>query len=58
MRDSPTSHHDVEVDVFAGLFSGEDGQVLRLQLVRVVQYGARIETSLSNGDVVFDPWKT
>lgn len=46
----------MEVDVFAGLFSGEERQVLRLQLVRVVQYGTRIETSLRDGHVVFDPW--
>lgn len=45
----------MEVDVLAGLFSRKQGQVLRLQLVRVVQYGPRIETSLSNGDIIFDP---
>jgi len=45
----------VEVDVFAGLFPGEDGQVLRLQLVWVVQYGPRIETSLHDRDIIFDP---
>lgn len=49
-------HHDVEVDVFAGLFSRKDGQILRLQLGRVVQYGPRIETSLRNGDIIFYSW--
>lgn len=50
----PAPHHDVEVDVFAGLFFRKEGQVLRLQLSQVVQYGSRIETSLRNGDIIFD----
>lgn len=49
-------YHDVEVDVLAGFHGGKKGQVLRLQLVQVVQYGPRIKTSLSNGDVILDSW--
>lgn len=44
----------MEVDVFAGLFSWKEGQVLRLQLVGVVQDGPGIETSLRNGDIKFE----
>lgn len=47
-------HHDMEVDVFAGLFSGKERQVLRMLLGWVVQNGPRIKTSLRNGHIVFD----
>lgn len=49
-------HHDVEVDVFAGLFCRKEGQVLRLQFGQVVQYSSRIETPLRDGHIIFDPW--
>lgn len=44
----------MEVDVFAGLFSGKERQVLRMLLGWVVQNGPRIKTSLRNGHIVFD----
>lgn len=49
------SHHDVKVDVFAGLFSRKEGQVLRLHLIRVIQHRPRIVTFLRNRDIVLDP---
>lgn len=49
-------HHDMEIHVFAVLFSWKEGQVLSLQLADVVKYSSRVETSLSNGHVVFDSW--
>lgn len=47
-------HHDMEVDVLAGLFSRKQGQVLRVQLGGVVQYRPRIEPSCRNGHIIFD----
>lgn len=49
------TYHDVEVDVFTSFLSRKERQVLGLQLVWVVQHGPRIEASLHNWDIVFDP---
>lgn len=49
-------HHDMEVNVLAGLLSGKKCEVLQLHLAGVVQHGARVKTSLRDGHVVFDPW--
>lgn len=46
----------MEVDVFAGLYSRKQGEVLRLQLGGVVQYCPRIEASFRNGHIIFDAW--
>lgn len=48
----------MEVDVFAGLFSRKEGQVLGLQLVWIVQYGSWIETSLRKWNIIFDPYES
>lgn len=47
----------MEVDVLADLFSRKQGQVLRLQLGRVVQYRPRVEPSFRNGHIIFDAWR-
>lgn len=49
-------HHDMEVNVLAGLLSGKKCHVLQLHLAGVVQHGASVKTSLRDGHVVFDPW--
>lgn len=49
-------HHDMEVNVLAGLLSGKKCQVLQLHLAGVVQHSARVKTSLRDGHVVFDHW--
>lgn len=54
---SSVSHHDVEVNVLAGLLSRQKGQVLHLHLAGVVQDSARVESPLSDGDVVFNCWR-
>lgn len=46
----------MEIHVFAVLFSWKEGQVLSLQLAGVVKHSSRVETSLSDGHVVFDSW--
>lgn len=53
-----TSHHDVEIKVLAGLFLWKEREVKRLQLVWVIKYGPRVETSLQNGHIIFNPcWR-
>lgn len=49
-------HHDMEVNVLAGLLSRKKCHVLQLHLAGVVQHGASVKTSLRDGHVVFDPW--
>lgn len=51
------SHHDVEVDVLAGLFPRKQGEVLGLQLAGVVQDGSRIEASLLERDIISDAYE-
>ena len=44
----------MEVDVFTGLFSRQQSQILKLQLFRAVHDGSGVKAALRSRHVVFD----
>lgn len=52
---TPQPHHDVKIEMFTGFFPRKQRQVLELQLIWVIEDGSRIESSLQNGHIIFDP---